>query len=100
MKTTKVKAISSFMHGRTHLHAGEEGELSKGDAAELQKLGMVELIDDDEPAQEENLDDVLGEPAQEESLDDVLGEKMDTGAVENKMDAEPKNKAGAKGKKG
>ncbi len=41
---TKVKALSSFVHGRVQLQQGQEAEFTKGDADELAKSGLVEIV--------------------------------------------------------
>lgn len=63
----RIKAKTSFTHGRTTVHEGQEAHFTKGDAAELVKAGLAEHIAD---ATDE-----------EEAL---LGEKMDD-APKNKM---------------
>jgi hypothetical protein len=76
---TKVKALTSFVHGATVLSPGQEAHFTKGDAEELVKSGLAERIGD----------------ASEE--DDLLGEKAEP-AVKNKMADAPANKSGAKSK--
>lgn len=80
---TKVKAITSFMHGRVHSHAGDELEVTKGEADELQKAGLVQFSDE----QEEAAQPATQDPQAGDDVDDLLGD--DSGA---KMDEEPKNK--------
>jgi hypothetical protein len=41
MSKIKVTALSSFMHGRVHMQAGQTEEFTKGDADELVKAGLV-----------------------------------------------------------
>lgn len=77
MKIT-VKALTSFMHGRIHAHAGDEVEVTKGEADELAKAGMAQIVEE------------KAVPAEEPE-----GAKMDT-TVQNKMEAEPENKAAKK----
>lgn len=107
---TKVKALTSFMHGRVHAHLGDELEVTKGEADELEKAGLVNVVKGEtdaagsaqEPAEEsapaapEEKVEAPSEPAADnDDVNDLLGggEKMNA-APENKMDAEPKNKAG------
>ena len=42
----KVKALDSFAHGRVSAHRNDTVTLNKGDAEELEKLGLVEILDD------------------------------------------------------
>lgn len=93
MSKIQVTAISSFMHGRVHMNAGETGEFSKGDAEDLEKAGLVRVGDS---AQSEQTGDpgpqaapVVNDAAQDE--DDILGDKA-ADPVENKMDPAPANK--------
>lgn len=89
MKTTKVKALTSFVHGRVQMHQGDEQEFSKGDADDLVKAGMVQIVADDPQPEPQPADD---------GVDDLLGEEKAEPAPENKMEAAPKNKAEAKPK--
>lgn len=59
----QVKALDSFAHGRVSAHRNDTVTLNKGDAEELAKLGLVEILDDNAAA-----------------------------APETKMEAAPKNK--------
>jgi len=97
---TKVKALTSFMHGRVHAHLGDELEVTKGEADELEKVGLAAPVKD-EPAPVEQSKAPAPEKAPQAAeadtdVDDLLGgEKMDA-EPQNKMDAEPENKAGEK----
>lgn len=94
---TKVKALTSFMHGRVHAHLGDEIEVTKGEADELVNAGLVQIAGAPAAAVEEPAKD----PAVEEVTDpdDLVGghQKMDD-APENKMEAEPENKGAGKPK--
>lgn len=82
---TKVKALTSFMHGRVHANAGDEVEVTKGEADELVAAGLAQ-IGGDSPVED------VAPPAEDaapptEDADDLLG--GDTG---EKMEDEPRNK--------
>lgn len=83
---TKIKALTSFMHGRTHAHVGNEVEVSKGEADELVKAGMAEVVAGEAAPADEGVDDLLG------------GDSKMEDQPENKMESEPENKAGGKSK--
>lgn len=70
----QVKALDSFAHGRVSAHRNETVTLNKGDAEELAKLGLVEILDDKAPAAEAKMED----------------------APKNKMADAPTNKASTK----
>lgn len=78
---TKVKALDSFVHGRTHLVAGDEAEFSKGEADELLKAGLVEIAGQQE--------EVAPPDASQQDA------KMDD-EPQNKMEAAPENKSTGK----
>lgn len=86
---TKVKAVTSFVHGRTYMRSGDEAEFTKGEAEDLEKVGLVQRLDaDGQTAPADEQDDAS----------DMLGgdeEKADS-APSNKMEPEPKNKAASK----
>lgn len=69
----KVKAATSFMHGRVIAHVGDEVELTKGEADELRAAGLVQDAE------------VKAEPAPENKMDEPPVNKMDT-APANKDD--------------
>ena len=92
MKTTVI-AVSSFMHGRVHMTAGETGEFSKGDAEDLEKAGLVRVEGSAQPAQPSD-----PEPQTTHEDDDILGDKA-ADPVENKMDLTPANKQQQRTKK-
>ena len=49
---TKVKVKEVFYHGKTPYAIGEEAEFTKGDAEDLAKSGLVELVGNQaEPAE-------------------------------------------------
>lgn len=91
---TKVKATTSFMHGRIHAHLGDEIEVTKGEADELIKAGMAhEVVAQEEAAQPA---EAPAEAQPADDVDDLLGgedaaQKMD-GEVENKMEPAVENK--------
>jgi hypothetical protein len=88
---TKIKATTSFMHGRIHAHAGDELEVSKGEADDLVKAGMAEV------AAEAQAEEQTAAPvAPDDGVDDLLGDAKMEDAPQNKMEAEPDNKAGGK----
>lgn len=94
MSKTQVTANTSFMHGRVHMHAGETGEFTKGDADELVKAGLVrEGGSEAQTEQGTAAEPQAGEEVPHTGIedDDILGDKADT-PVENKMDAAPANK--------
>lgn len=71
----KVNVLESVSHDRYHLHKGQTRvPLPNGIAEILKKSGFVEYDSSD-------------------LVDDLVGETKMEPAVENKMEAEPKNKA-------
>jgi hypothetical protein len=88
---TKITALTSFMHGRIHAHAGDELEVSKGEADDLVKAGMAEAA---EVAAESQPEEQTAAP--DDGVDDLLGDAKMDDAPQNKMEAEPDNKAGGK----
>lgn len=70
-----VKITQSVSHDRYHLHQGEVVKLPNGVAKTLLELGFAKET---------------GEPA--DDVEDLVGETKMAPAVENKMEAEPKNK--------
>lgn len=88
---TNVKALDSFVHGRVHMTAGDKYEFSKGEAEELQKAGLVEIVGQEEDAPEPaaQVEEVTQPVADEQ------GAKM-TEAPENKMADAPENKGAAR----
>lgn len=106
---TKIKALTSFMHGRVHAHQGDEVEVSKGEADDLINAGLAEKLGADGAAPEVLDTQVVAaqkDPTlqlrndQDEGVDDLLGgegQKMDD-APQNKMEDAPDNKAGGKPK--
>lgn len=70
-----VKALDSFFHGRQSAVKNDTFKVGKGEADELVKSGLVEIVAD--------------EPSM----------KMDE-PIENKMEAEPENKSTSTRKKG
>lgn len=86
----KVKAITSVMHGRHHMQAGDELEVTKGEADELQKAGLVQIVGEQEAAAQP------GTPDTKVAAEDLTGvEKMED-EPQNKMEPAPENKAGGK----
>ena len=69
----KVNVLESVSHDRYHLHKGDTVQLPNGVAEILKKSGFVEYDSSD-------------------LVDDLVGETKMAPAVENKMEAEPKNK--------
>lgn len=77
----KVQAVTSFSHGALNTHVGQEIELTKPEATELQAAGLVSIVAGP-PAEPGH------EPADERRDD---GAKI-AGAPENKMADAPANK--------
>lgn len=79
----KITALDSFAHGRIQYVKGDPVEVSKGEAEDLRKAGLVTVGTDDGPKtatdSQDDLDDLVG------------GEKMDE-APKNKMAPAPANK--------
>lgn len=75
---TKVKALQKFYHGNKMVEQGKRADFTKGEADELAKAGLVEVVEE-KP---------IGTPR----LQDV---KMED-APENKMADAPRNKSTAK----
>lgn len=71
---TKVKALTSFVHGATVLSHGQEAHFTKGDAEELAKSGLVEIVTHDDS-------------------DSLLGDEKMAGDIDNKMAKAPANKS-------
>jgi hypothetical protein len=71
-----VEITQSVSHDRYHLHQGEVVKLPNAVANTLVELGFAK--ETDEPADE---------------AEDLVGGKMDSEEINNKMEAEPKNKA-------
>lgn len=69
----KVNVLESVSHDRYHLHKGDTVRLPRGVADILKKSGFVEYDSSD-------------------LVDDLVGETKMAPTVENKMEAEPKNK--------
>lgn len=92
---TKVKALTSFVHGRMHVTPDDDAfEVSKGEADELQKAGLVQLADEQEEATQPAAQD-----AEADDVTDILGDDADgkmEDAPRNKMDAAPDNKGAGK----
>jgi hypothetical protein len=77
---TKVKALDSFFHGRVSAERGSEYQFPKGEADELVKAGLAEIVSHD--------DGEAQEPA-------PADEKMSV-QLENKMAESPANKRAKK----
>lgn len=115
---TKVKALTSFVHGRVQAYQGDEVEVTKAEAEELTKAGMVQAAGEDggndttaaTPTAAEDRrtvpdEDLPPEPAPlsiddantPDDVDDLLGDgtKMND-APQNKMEDAPENKAGGR----
>lgn len=71
MNKVKIKAITSFSHGPVDATAGGTYSVNKGDAQELEKAGMAQIVTEG---------------------DDAAGEKT-APTLENKMAPAPDNKA-------
>lgn len=104
MSKIQVKAVTMFVHGRFNVMHGQELEMSKGEADDLIKAGLVQVVEGDKaqaeqpaidaqlasaPAAEPQPGDVVIETGHDE--DDVLGEKA-AAPVENKMEPASANK--------
>jgi hypothetical protein len=85
----QVKALSGFVHGRLHAEKHGQYELPKTEAADLEKAGLVKIVDESEGQavnpmggrQHHDVGDVVTD-----AHDDLLGDGGE------KMDAAPKNK--------
>lgn len=77
---TQAKALQNFQHGRLTAEAGTQYEFSKGDAADLVKAGLVEVIDE-QPAPQVAREPAVTEVATKMAVD-----------VQNKMDEPSINK--------
>lgn len=73
--TTKIKAVTSFAHGRLSLHRGESASVTAADAAELEKAGFVTVS---KPASDKQ---------HEEQTADDQGEKMEPLTINKMADA-------------
>lgn len=94
----KVKAVTSVMHGRHHMQAGDELEVTKGEADELRNAGLVQLVADEPQAAAEQAEAPATAPA-DDDVTDLLGGDVDAKMAEapqNKMEPAPENKAGGK----
>ncbi|WP_157778839.1 hypothetical protein [Massilia violaceinigra] len=78
----KVTAITSFSHGALNTHVGQEFELTRPEAAELQAVGLIAIVTGP-PAE-------LDREAADNRPDE--GAKM-SDAPENKMIDAPTNKS-------
>lgn len=87
MTKVKIKAVTSFSHGNLDATMGGTYSLNKGDAQELEKIGLAEIVTGDDTEEPEQPD-----PA------DLLGDDDEKAAepVENKMESAPENKAAPK----
>lgn len=54
----KVKALQRFFHGRQMADAGGEYEFTKGDAEQMEKNGLVEIVGESDPAETKMADPV------------------------------------------
>jgi hypothetical protein len=96
MTNVKVKALDHFQHGRVAAARGGEYNFSKGDADDLVKAGLVELVgesDKDDDARVKQMPQPGDVVADEE--EGILGSKMDQ-QPHNKMAEAPVNKSRAK----
>ncbi len=48
MKVSKIKAHDKFSHGRLNMNAGDTDKIESGEAEELRKAGLVEIVGDEE----------------------------------------------------
>lgn len=80
MAKVTVKALDSFHHGRLNAVRDAIYTMSKGEADDLKKAGLVEEVGD---AADDDVDDLVG------------GAKMEP-ITSNKMEAKPENKAAKK----
>lgn len=108
MSKIKVRATMMFVHGRINAERGQELELSKGEADDLTKAGLVEHTTEnstaqpavdaqmasapeaDPPSPDPQPGDVVTETGHDD--DDILGEKA-AAPAENKMAKAPANKS-------
>lgn len=65
-----VKALSSFQHGQIDAKRGMPYEFSKGEADDLAKAGLVEIVDEAKPEQETKM-----QPATENKMADAPANK-------------------------
>lgn len=84
----KISAIAndSFAHGNKQYVKGDPVEVTKGDAEDLRKSGLVSYED---PAPQTGVTD--SKPA-EDDLDDLVGGDKAEDVPQNKMEAAPQNK--------
>lgn len=71
---TKVKALQKFYHGNKMIEPGKSASFTKGEAEEMSKAGLVEIVEDASPESETKID----------------------AAPENKMADAPRNKSTTK----
>lgn len=98
MSKVKVTALQQFAHGNIDAHPGGTYSMNKGDAHELEKMGLVTLAADgdaeqtqvDQPPQKKQAGDVVVDAPGED--DDPLGEKA-APVLGNKMAEAPENKS-------
>jgi hypothetical protein len=90
---TKIKATASFMHGRIRADAGDELEVTKGEADEMVKAGLVQIVNDEQAAQSEQPAETQQMTAESEPAQSVEAKMAE--APENKMEDVPENKAEA-----
>lgn len=84
----QIKALDGFSHGALLAAPGGEYTMNKGDADDLVKIGLAEIL----PAAEEAPTGVTdSKPAEDDLADLVGGEKMDDAPL-NKMEPAPANK--------
>lgn len=81
MATLKIKALTTFMHGRLYLGRGDTETVEASEARELAAAGLVEIL----PAS-------TAEAPAEENLDDLVGGEKMADEVQNKMAPAPTNK--------
>lgn len=75
---TQAKALQNFQHGRLTAEAGAEYEFTKGDAADLAKAGLVEVIDE-QPAPQASREPAVTEVTTK--MADDVHNKMDEPAI-------------------
>lgn len=88
----KVKALSNVAHGRFNMTRGQEFTVSKGESEELRSIGMVQIVEDEQPAQAEQAAEKQQMTAKPEAVQPEAEAKM-ADAPENKMEAAPENKS-------
>lgn len=71
---TKVKALETFYHGKERAEIGGEYQFTKGDAEDLAKAGLVEILEE-KAVQTSRFQDMKMEDAPENKMADAPANK-------------------------